>query len=102
MTLEEFQKSIGGKHATLMTCQVDKSPHNGHVYNTGDMVNVDLRTAWALSKSKANSPNGEINRWEANDATMTAGELSTLNQHYEKEHEQETGEKPIKIKSHKK
>lgn len=102
MTLEEFQKSIGGKHATLMVCQVDGSQFNGFTYKSGDRVNVELRTAYALVRQKANTPDGEVNRWEAEDANMTAGEMANLNQHFEKEHNQEMGDKPVQIKKHKK
>lgn len=102
MTLEEFQEKIGGKHATLMTCQVSGTSFRRHKYNEGDSVNVDLRQAFILYQKMANTPNGEVHRWLPVDATMTAGEMDMMNTHFEKEHEADTGEKPVKIKSHKK
>ena len=102
MTLQEFQEKIGGKHATIMVCQVDGSIHLGHTYNTGGMVNVELRAAFALYKQMANTPDGEIHRWEPKDVNMTTNEMQLMNKHFEKEHEQEVGDKPIKIQKNKK
>ena len=105
MTLQEFQESIGGKHATVMICQVDGSQDNGHTYNAGDMVNVELRKAFALNKQMANAPkkgDPDIHRWVPKDVTMTTGEMALLNKHFENEFQQESGEKPLQIKKHKK
>lgn len=102
MTLQDFKDKIGGKHATLMVCQVDGSTFVGQTYNAGDMVDVTTAQAFALYKQMANSPGGDIHRWEPKDASMTTGEAALLNKHFEKEHEKEIGEKPIQIKKHKK
>lgn len=100
MKLKEFMQMIGGRHATIMVCQVNGSQFNGGVYQSGDMVNVTAATALALYKQMANTPDGgEERRWIPKDANMTFAEAVMLNQHFDKEHKKETGEQPVKIKS---
>lgn len=103
MTLKEFQELIGGRHAAVMVCQVDGSKHMGKVFKSGDMLNVDLRTAFAKYKEMANLPGGgEGHRWLPSNANITNEERDMMNKHFEKEHEMESGDAPIKIKSQKK
>lgn len=100
MKLKEFMTMIGGRHATIMVCQMNGSPFNGHVYSVGDMVNVQASTAMALYEQFGNLPEGgEARRWIPKDANMTMQEAALLNAHFDKEHKKDAGEEPVKIKS---
>lgn len=97
MKMDDFVKLIGGRHATVMVCQ-EPSIHRGESYKVGDMVNVDRVTAFALYKQMYNlTAGGEAHRWMPKDANITDNEAALLNQHFQKEHEKDSGEKPIKV-----
>lgn len=99
MNIDDFIKIIGGRHATVMVCQVP-STHRGETYGVGDMVNVDRATAFALYRQLYNLPEGgEAHRWLPKDANVTNQEASLLNAHFAKEHEKDSGDKPIKVKT---
>jgi len=102
MTIQEFKEKIGNRPATVMVCQVDGSPFYGSVFKSGDMVNVDLKTAFGLYKQFGNVGKTEVRRWEPKDVTMTAAEEMAMNDHFEKEHARDSGEAPVKISKHKK
>lgn len=103
MNVKEFRDQVlGGKHATLMACQVDGSPFNGRIYKKGDTIDVEASTALYLYNHQANMPDGTVaNRWKVVGGTMTFEERVAMNRHLAKEHERETGEGPVQIKSRK-
>jgi len=102
MNVKEFMQIIGGRHATIMVCQVDGSQFNGSVYKAGDMVNVQSATALGLYEQFANGTDGDIRRWIPKDANITAREAQLINEHFNKEHAKETGDAPVQITSTKK
>jgi len=101
MKIDDFIEVIGGRHATIMVCQ-DPSTHLGVSYKVGDMVNVDRKTAFALYQQLYNLPGGgEGHRWIPKDSNITDHEAALINKHFEKTHEIEMADKPIKVKKYK-
>lgn len=89
ITLEEFKKQVGGRHAVVMDPPEDTT-HMGVPYKKGKGSLFITQVAYALYKQG----------WIAKDHMITEEEAQALNAHFKAENELETGKvKTVKTKN---
>lgn len=99
ITLEEFTKMVGGKHAVVLVCKVDGAPDMGKTFKKGDEALRATRRAYAMYKQ--GRVDGDPGLWDIVDAEMTQQEVKSLNQHFQKEKQLENETKKVSSKSKK-
>lgn len=93
ITFEKFREAVGNKHAVIMECTHDGSPHRGRVYAKGKKLNVSTAVAYALYRQE---------RWKPTDEDISDEERASLNKHFAQVHAEESGAKKVIKKSTKK
>lgn len=92
MTLQEFKNKVGPRGAVIMECP-GPMHYDGRDWKKGDTKNVTVDYAYRLHTRYG---------WSVKDGfVVEEDEAKSLNEHFRKVHEEETGGKPKTVKSKK-